>query len=77
MSNTGNSRPTQCTRIIKYMQDFGEIDTLTAMRDLGVLRLASRISELKKNGYDINKRTIKGKNRYGETVYWVAYSLAE
>lgn len=70
-----NKRPTQCTRIVQYMKDFGEIDTLTAMRDLGVLRLASRISELKRNGYSIKKRTVKGKNRYGENVSWVAYSL--
>lgn len=73
----GNSRPTQCTRIVQYMKDFGEIDTLTAMRDLGVLRLASRISELKRNGYAIKKRTVKGTNRYGENVSWVAYSLAK
>lgn len=72
-----NSRPTQCDRIVKYMKDFGEIDTLTAMRDLGILRLASRISELKKRGYPINKRTVSGRNRYNEKVSWTAYSLSE
>lgn len=72
-----NSRPTQCDRIVKYMRDFGEIDTLTAMRDLGILRLASRISELKKRGYTISKRVVKGKNRYNEKVSWTAYSLSD
>ena len=72
-----NRRPTQCTRIVQFMKDFGEIDTLIAMREVGVLRLASRISELKKNGYKINKRMVNGKNRYGEKVSWVSYSLAE
>lgn len=72
-----HTRPTQCDRIVQYMKDFGEIDAFTALRDLGVMRLASRISELRQSGFDIKRRTIKGKNRYGENVSWAAYSLAE
>lgn len=75
--NENNTRPTQCDRIIKYLHDFGEITSAEAISDLGVYRLASRISELKKRGYSINKRMIKGKNRYGESVSWASYSLQE
>lgn len=77
MMNKANSRPTQCSRLISYMQDFGEITQMDAISELGIMRLASRISELKRNGYAINKRTVKGKNRYGKPVSWAAYSLAE
>lgn len=77
MMNKANSRPTQCNRLIAYMQDFGEITQMDAIKELGIMRLASRISELKSNGYAINKRMVKGKNRYGEPVSWAAYSLAE
>ncbi len=72
-----NKRPTQAYRIIKYMQDFGSITSREAINDLGVYRLASRISELRKNGYEINRRMIKVKNRYGESCTVAEYSLAE
>lgn len=42
------SRPTQCERIIKYLKDFGSITQYQALQDLGIMRLASRISELQK-----------------------------
>ena len=71
-----NSRPTQCQRIIQYMHDFGSITSMQAMADLGVYRLASRISELKDDGWDIVKKTIKQLNRYGEPVRFAQYSLA-
>lgn len=35
-----HSRPTQNYRIIEYMQEFGSITQLEALRDLGVLLLA-------------------------------------
>ena len=31
-----NKRPTQCQRIIKYIEDFGSITTLEAFLQLGV-----------------------------------------
>lgn len=77
MIETKHSRPTQCSRLVRYMQDFGSITQMEAISQLGIMRLASRISELKKNGYAINKQMVKGKNRYGESVSWASYSLAE
>lgn len=74
MSN--NKRPTQASKIIRYMQDFGSITQLQALADLGCLRLASRISELKSAGWQINRRMIKVKNRYGESCTVAEYSLA-
>lgn len=68
---------TQNERILKYMQDFGTITTAEAMTELGVYRLASRINDLKRDGYEIKKETVKGKNRYGETVRFAQYSLAK
>lgn len=68
---------TQIERIIQYMQDFGSITSAEAMTELGVYRLASRITDLKKRGYLIRKETAKSKNRYGETVRFARYSLEE
>lgn len=72
-----NSKPTQCEQIKKYMNDFGSITQLDAMRDLGVMRLASRISEMKKSGVAICSRMETGKNRYGENITYKRYYFEE
>ena len=64
---------TQCERILKYMDDFGSITPLEAMNDLGIMRLAARISDLTRSGFPIRKETVKDKNRYGETVHYARY----
>ena len=70
-----NSRPTQCQRVLDYIEEFGGITQFEAMKELGVMRLASRISELKKQGYEI-KSTMHGvKNRFGETCWVKQYTL--
>ena len=33
---------TQCERVLKYMEDFGSINPMQAMKDLGVMRLGDR-----------------------------------
>ena len=64
---------TQCERIRQYMEDFGGITALEAMRDLGIMRLASRISEMVQAGERITKETVTSKNRYGETTRYARY----
>ena len=70
-----NKRPTQCARIMAYMEKFGSITQLEALRDLGIMRLASRISELRKNGVDITSAQIGVLNRFGEVCYIKQYSF--
>ena len=68
-----HSNPTQNERIISYMDEFGSITPLEAMRDLGVMRLASRITDLKKRGYPIVSDWEKTKNRWGKTCRFKRY----
>lgn len=68
---------TQAERITDYMREFGGITQLEAMRDLGVMRLASRISELRRGGMRITDRMIEVKNRYGETCHVKRYEVAQ
>lgn len=68
---------TQCEKIIRHMEDFGSITALEAMQEYGIMRLASRISDLKKAGVPIQKETISGKNRYGEPTSYARYSIKE
>ena len=68
---------TQGERIIKYIKDFGSISPMEAFRDLGITKLATRISEMSRDGIKFNKEYIKAENRYGEHVYYMRYSLRE
>lgn len=70
-------KKTQCQRIIEYMQRFGSISTMEAFTDLGVARLASRIHDLKGQGFNIVSEPGKAKNRYNETVHFSVYKLKE
>ena len=70
-------KPTQNQRILNYINEFGSITQLDALRDLGVMRLASRISDLRSMGYPIASRIDTVKNRYGEKCRIKRYSIAE
>lgn len=65
----------QKQRIIKYIQDFGSITALEAMRDLGISQLGARIDGLQKDGYSFKKVWERSKNRYGDNVDYKRYSL--
>jgi hypothetical protein len=66
---------TQCERIINYIEDNGSITQLDALREFGCMRLASRISDLKKSGMRIITETETARNRYGEKVSYARYRL--
>jgi hypothetical protein len=68
---------TQCDIIIRHLRDYGSITSIEAITEYGILRLASRISDLKKNGHNIVSETAVGKNRYGETIHYSIYRLIE
>lgn len=70
-------KPTQNERIINYLNQFGSITQLQALSDLGIMRLASRVSDLKKLGYPITSRMETVKNRYGESVHIKVYFWEE
>jgi len=67
---------TQKERIKKYLDDFGSITPLEAMRDLGIMRLGARIWELVREGEPIVRETESAKNRYGQTTRYARYRRA-
>jgi hypothetical protein len=70
-------KSTQCEKVLAYMKQFGSITQLEALSDIGCMRLASRISDLRQQGYPIGRRTKTGKNRYGDSVSFAEYYLIE
>ena len=69
------SKATQAERILDYMEQFGSITQMDALKDLGCMRLASRISDLKKQGFPIKSEMETVQNRFGENCYIKRYSL--
>lgn len=74
MSNE-NQKPTQCERILRHLKDYGSIDQIVALREYGIMWLASRMHELKKRGVEFVTEIFVGKNRYEETTRYAVYSL--
>lgn len=66
---------TQSEQIVRHLRDHGSITSMEAMREYGIMRLASRISDLKKAGMPIRAEMVSGKNRYGETTSYARYYL--
>lgn len=48
---------------------------MEAFSSLGVTKLATRISEMRKDGIEFEKKLEKRNNRFGEPVYYMRYSL--
>lgn len=72
-----DTKPSQNQRILQYMGTFGGITSLEAMRDLGVQRLASRISDLRRLGWPITSEFITVENRFGEKCNVKRYMLVD
>lgn len=68
-------KTTQNQRVLDYIAENGSITQLEALRDLGIMRLASRISDLKKEGYAIKGVTETVKNRFNEDCHIKRYSM--
>lgn len=70
-------KSTQCDKVLAYMRQFGSITQFQALQDIGCMRLASRISDLRQQGYAIGRRIKTSKNRYGDSVSFAEYYLIE
>lgn len=68
-------KPTQNERILEYIEEFGSITQLEALRDIGCMRLASRISDLKRLGYSIVSEIETVENRFGEKCHIKRYRM--
>jgi len=65
----------QRMKIVEYMRDNGGITSLEAVENLHILRLASRIHELVRLGYDIDKEMIYKSKDDGSTIHYMRYTL--
>lgn len=68
---------TQREQIIDYLNQFGSITPMEAFADLGITKLATRISEMRKDGKEFKIETVTSTNRFGKTIRFAKYSLKE
>lgn len=66
---------TQKEMIVKYIKDFGSISPMEAFSDLGITKLATRISELIRDGETIHKCPEQRVNRYGKKCHFMRYMM--
>ena len=50
---------------------------MQAFVDLGITKLATRISEMRRDGMTFKIEMVSTKNRYGKSVNYAKYSFAE
>ena len=70
-------KTTQCDKVLEYMRTFGSITQLQALQDIGCMRLASRINDLRAQGIAIGARMKTGKKRDGGKTTFAEYYLIE
>ena len=68
---------TQKEMVLQYIADFGSITPMQAFSDLGITKLATRISEMRKDGKKFKIEAVKGKNRYGKPTRYARYSFPD
>lgn len=66
---------TQEERVINYINEFGSITPLDAFRDLGITKLATVVSRLKRFGYIFYQHYDYSINRYGDMCHYMRYWL--
>lgn len=68
-------RNTQHKEILKYFKSHKTITPMEAFSHLGITKLATRVSEMKRNGYVFKQEMIEVENRHGATVRVMQYTL--
>lgn len=70
-------RKTQREKILEYLKEYSSITPLDALREFNCMRLATRVFELKQQGYNIKTVIERAENKSGEPVHYARYFLQE
>ena len=66
---------TQHEAILRYMQLYGAITPMDAWNELHITKLSTRIGEMIRDGYKIEKESVRHKNSYGSMTHYTRYRL--
>ena len=71
------ARMTQHKRIMRHLRKYGTLTSMEAISLYGIMKLSTRVSELRARGERIETVMRKGLNRYGERVRYAEYHITE
>ena len=69
-------KTTQRQSVVSYMNKFGSITSWEAYSNLGITQFATRVKELKEEGYNFVTKWEKKKNREGKIIKFKRYYLS-
>lgn len=72
-----NDFKTQTEELYDYLKEHGTITQMKALKELGIMRLASRISDLRRRGVPIKTEMITVKAKNGRRASVARYELQE
>ena len=75
MKNALESKPTQCSRLIKFIEQHESVSTIQAIVELGIINPSARVMELKAAGFPIVTTMTEGRNRFDEPCRYAVYTL--
>ena len=70
-----NQVPTQHDMILEFMRLNEWITPMDAIDEIGCTKLSTRIGELVLMGYEIERQTVRKKNRWGKPIHYTRYRL--
>ena len=68
---------TQHQLILVHLDTYGSITPMEAFSEYGITKLATRVSELRRQGVAISGEMLDATNRYGEPVRFMRYRRAK
>lgn len=68
---------TQEEKILSYLKEGNTLTSMTAFNYLGITKLATRVSDLRKKGHPIHNHMIKVPTRYEQPVKVAKYYYGE
>ena len=71
------AKMTQHKRIMRHLRKYGTLTSMEAISLYGIMKLSTRVSELRARGERIETVMRKGLNRYGEPVRYAEYRITE
>ena len=66
-----NRRPTQAGRILAHLRAGNRLTALEALDAFGCFRLAARIHELRREGWNVQERTVEARGGKRVAEYWL------
>lgn len=67
----------QTEQILDYMKNYGGITPMDALKDIGCMRLAARIADLRRDGHRIKGEKIEVRRRDGSKAHVMRYTVDE